>query len=353
MLLPSPHSAGLRYYKSLRLRILTDAFKRDAVMTKVAEDALTAFMDTPLKFGAISTEPKKEEWRLTRVWARLLADHVNAVITSPGSAANEELSDTLDLVALLSNKLAFIQYHKRLLAKRLLNPVKGLEARALELEGFVISRIQAICDGGLVSGCTSLLADHEASRQFSEELSKSKELEKGLQGGALGAVEDFDMRYLSKRVWPQCVYPRCDCVALCLMRWCRYDGSQEWICPNILLPPPLQKCVGVFDQFAGRTRARHTAEWQPVFCECRVELLFNKKKIAITCDAVVATILSLFETPDTVLRLSEIRSKTGVKDDLLAAVMEQLTMKRPRDGMGTGLLQVCVATSLSCCIVFA
>jgi len=84
-----------------------------------------------------------------------------------------------------------------------------------------------------------------------------------------------------------------------------------------------------------------------------VELLFNKKKIAITCDAVVATILSLFETPDTVLRLSEIRSKTGVKDDLLAAVMEQLTMKRPRDGMGTGLLQVCVATSLSCCIVFA
>ena len=168
---------------------MTDAFKRDAVMTKVAEDALTAFMDTPLKFGAISTEPKKEEWRLTRVWARLLADHVNAVITSPGSAANEELSDTLDLVALLSNKLAFIQYHKRLLAKRLLNPIKGLEARALELEGFVISRIQAICDGGLVSGCTSLLADHEASRQFSEELSKSKELEKGLQGGALGAVD--------------------------------------------------------------------------------------------------------------------------------------------------------------------
>jgi hypothetical protein len=137
------------------------------------------------------------------------------------------------------------------------------------------------------------------------------------------------------------------------MRVFRYDGSQEWICPNIVLPPPLQKCVGVFDKFAERTRARHTAEWQPVFCECRVELLFNKKKIAITCDAVVATILSLFETPDTVLRLSEIRSKTGVKDDLLAAVMEQLTMKRPRDGMGMGLLQVWSETLLACCSAVA
>ena len=202
----------IRYYKSLRVRILTDAFKRDAVMNKVAEDALTAFMDTPLKFGAMSTEPKKEEWRLTRVWARLLADHVNAIITSPGSTAKEDLSDTLDLVALLSNKLAFIQYHKRLLAKRLLNPVKGLEARALELEGFVISRMQAMCEGGLVAGCTMLLADHEASRQFSEELTKSKELEKALSGSALGAIEDFDMRYLSKRVWPTYVNSRCVCI---------------------------------------------------------------------------------------------------------------------------------------------
>ena len=85
---------------------------------------------------------------------------------------------------------------------------------------------------------------------------------------------------------------------------------------------------------------RHTAEWQPVFCECRVELFFNKKKIAITCDAVVATILSMFETPETVLKKSDIVERTGVKGELLDAVMEQLTMKRPRDGMGTGLLQV-------------
>ena len=73
---------------------MIQGFARDAVMTKVAEDALTQFMDTPLKFGAMCTEPRKEEWRLTRQWARMLADHINAIITNPGATSNEELSDT-------------------------------------------------------------------------------------------------------------------------------------------------------------------------------------------------------------------------------------------------------------------
>jgi hypothetical protein len=121
---------------------------------------------------------------------------------------------------------------------------------------------------------------------------------------------------------------------------CRYDGTQEWSCPNIRLPPNLAKCRSAFEEFSARARNRHSAEWQPVYSECRVELYFNKKKISITCDAVVATILSLFETPETVVRASEIELKTGVKGQLLFAVMEQLCMKRPREGMGTGLLQV-------------
>ena len=121
---------------------------------------------------------------------------------------------------------------------------------------------------------------------------------------------------------------------------CRYDGTQEWVCPNIILPKALDKCREAFDEFAARARPRHNAEWQPVFSECRVELYFNKKKISITCDAVVATILSLFETPATVVTQSDIHSRTGVKGSLLDAVMDQLCMKRPREGMGTGLLQV-------------
>jgi hypothetical protein len=124
------------------------------------------------------------------------------------------------------------------------------------------------------------------------------------------------------------------------MSYVRYDGNQEWSCPHIILPKSLAKCKVVFDEVAARARPKHTAEWQPVFSECRVELFFNKKKISITCDAVVATILSLFETPDTLVRQSEIERKTGVKSDLLSAVMEQLCMKRPREGMATGLLQV-------------
>ncbi len=191
-----------RYYKQLRDAVLVQGFARDAVMTKVAEDALTQFMDTPLKFGAICIEAKKEEWRLVRQWARMLADHINSIITNPGATSNDELSCTLDLVTLLSNKLAFINYHKRHLAKRLLNPVKGCEAKCLELENIVISRLQKVCDGLLLSKCTRLLGDHDSSRQFSEELSKSRELEQ--RKASMAPIEDFDMRYLSKRVWREC-----------------------------------------------------------------------------------------------------------------------------------------------------
>jgi hypothetical protein len=130
-------------------------------------------------------------------------------------------------------------------------------------------------------------------------------------------------------------------ILLCrLMSYVRYDGTQEWVCPHIILPKSLAKCKDAFDEVAARARPRHTAEWQPVFSECRVELFFNKKKISITCDAVVATILSLFETPETVVRGTDIEAKTGVKGNLLSAVMEQLCMKRQREGMATGLLQV-------------
>ena len=131
---------------------------------------------------------------------------------------------------------------------------------------------------------------------------------------------------------------------------CRYDGAQEWICPNIVLPKALDNCRGAFDAFAARARPRHNAEWQPVFSECRVELYFNKKKISITCDAVVATILSLFESPTTEVTQSAITAKTGVKGELLAAVMDQLCMKRPREGMGTGLLQVSPIAAPVCAV---
>ena len=131
---------------------------------------------------------------------------------------------------------------------------------------------------------------------------------------------------------------------------CRYDGAQEWICPNIVLPKALDNCRGAFDAFAARARPRHNAEWQPVFSECRVELYFNRKKISITCDAVVATILSLFESPTTEVTQSAITAKTGVKGELLAAVMDQLCMKRPREGMGTGLLQVSPIAAPVCAV---
>jgi hypothetical protein len=61
-------------------------------------------------------------------------------------------------------------------------------------------------------------------------------------------------------------------------------------------------------------------------------------KMCCTRDAVAATVLSLFDTPKTKVRQSKIEAKTGVKGNLISAVMEQLCMKRQR--IATGSLQV-------------
>jgi hypothetical protein len=175
-------------------------------MINAAEHALTTLMDSPLEFGAVCTEAGKEVWRLTRPWPRMLADHINAIITNlrydAAPTSKDDISDALDLIVLLSNKLAFVNYHKRHLAKRLLNPVKRFEAECLELENAVMSRLQKVCDGLLLSKCTRLLGDYDSSRQFAEELSKSKELEQ--RSGSMAPIQDFDVRYLSKRVWQEC-----------------------------------------------------------------------------------------------------------------------------------------------------
>ena len=120
----------------------------------------------------------------------------------------------------------------------------------------------------------------------------------------------------------------------------RYGENQEWKCPHIVLPESLARCKVFLDEMVKRSYPQRTAELHPVFSECRVELFFNRRRIRITCDAVVATILSLVESPETLVRQSEIEAKTGVKGPLLSAVMEQLCLRRTLEGMPTGLLQV-------------
>jgi hypothetical protein len=121
-------------------------------------------------------------------------------------------------------------------------------------------------------------------------------------------------------------------------------------CPDIDLPEVLAECKDAIDDWVARSHSLHTAagseilhkpELQPLYSECKVVLKFKgDKSIIITCDGVVATILSLFETPETSVCQSDIQLATGVVGELLSAVMEQLCMKRRKDGMATGLLQV-------------
>jgi hypothetical protein len=169
-------------------------------LIQAAEVCVSKFLDSPVNFGAVCIEAKKEEWRVTKSWGSLLADHINFIITNPGLAAvDEDLAATLDLVSLLTNKLAFINYHKRHLAKRLLNPIKSFESKCHQLEKTVMERMKTVCESSLLTHCLNLLSDHDSSNRMSSEFSASNQLE--LVRNSLLPISDFDMRYLSKRVW--------------------------------------------------------------------------------------------------------------------------------------------------------
>ena len=172
-------------------------------MIQAANDTFATFMDSTLKFGAICTEAKKEEWRLARLWPRMLADGINTIISSPVASSRDVLIDLLNIVVLLKEKTSFVTFHKRHLAKRLLNPVKeDFGTMCVDLEKLVVSRLKTAWIQSLVSDCKHLLRDNDECMKFSRELLESQELMQHKE--LLGPVNDFDMRYFSKKVWKDC-----------------------------------------------------------------------------------------------------------------------------------------------------
>jgi hypothetical protein len=173
-----------RYYKSLRSDLLIKAFKKDAVMIKAAEDALTAFLDSPLKFGMIFTGARAEAWRLKPIWrlksywhimfadhinsilaeriteknpgsihsivtsVHWLADHIDPIIRGPGASAGalhdslSRLSDALNLCVLMTNNWDFFRLLGMHFRASLLNCNPVAVFQSLLLKNFVFSRLK-------------------------------------------------------------------------------------------------------------------------------------------------------------------------------------------------------------------
>jgi hypothetical protein len=211
------------YYKKLRSDLFDFAFKEDAVMIKAAEHALATLMDSPLKFGAMCTEARNEVWRFTRPWPRMLADHINSILTMDWQPATtqDDIYDALNLIALLSNKIAFVNYHKRHLAKRILGHLRGFD---MELERFVVSSLLHLgCPSELLQPISRLLEDYKVFDSSSFLIGEDgvggggggRGGSDGDGGGGGGGVDgdgvggslikappfDFDIRYLSKSAW--------------------------------------------------------------------------------------------------------------------------------------------------------
>jgi hypothetical protein len=180
------------------------AFKKDAEMIKAAESALTTLMDSPLEFGATCTEANKQVWRLTRSWPKMLADHLNSILAmdKKTTKAQDDISDTLHLIVLPSNKMAFVNYHNRNLSKRILGSVKAFD---MDLELFVVSGLKALgYNADLLRPISRLLGDYNVL------YGRGREGEEGggSGGGAVpleaGPFEFVFKPFLSQSVWTQC-----------------------------------------------------------------------------------------------------------------------------------------------------
>ena len=131
-------------------------------MIEAAEDAFTAFLDLPLKFGMMCTYAHPEHWRLKLYWFFMLSNHIDAIIRNPGATSKDEISDALNLAVLPSDKLDFAQCLKWHLAGRLLNPVAGFENVCIELEHFVVHGLLARgYDRSLMYPIDELLDDYK------------------------------------------------------------------------------------------------------------------------------------------------------------------------------------------------
>jgi hypothetical protein len=192
-------------------------------------------------------------------------------------------------------------------------------------------------EGIPVTSCTDLIKDGFASLNCSLAFLLDRQ---GAASDATPTNFESDMRYFSKRLWSKCG----GCEGHEGFLPCGFkDVFPEWH-PKLVLPKVLSDYKDSVDQFAVRYKPRHIREWRPVLMQCRVEFGWNKdgrmKKATISCDAIHATILSLFQTPETELRLSAIEDQTGIPIEILSCYMSELCAKRSRVGLNTGLLEV-------------
>jgi hypothetical protein len=165
---------------------------------------------------------------------------------------------------------------------------------------------------------------------------------------ATPAPFESDVRYFSQRVWSNCGGCQEHRSFLTHCAHCDvFPGWGEfWDNPQtpMTLPPVLSNYKTIVEQFSVRHRPRRTLEWSPVLIECRLEVCYTRddrmRTVSITCDAIYATILSLFETPQTALTLPQIEIATGIPAVVLSLYMKELCARHAKEGLVTGVLKV-------------
>ncbi len=122
-----------RFFQELLLEIseiqklFPSSWNATELMTEGANNALAHFLSSPVHLGAFFTASQEQKWRVTIEWYRLLADRVDLLMrkydfhvchSDSRKETEELLSSTLTIIG---NGSKFMIYHKKRLAKRLLD----------------------------------------------------------------------------------------------------------------------------------------------------------------------------------------------------------------------------------------
>ena len=121
-----------RFFQELLLEIseiqklFPSSWNATELMTEGANNALAHFMSSPVHLGAFFTASQEQKWRVTIEWNRLLADRVDLLIRTIRdpfhSGWREETEELLSsTLKIIGNGSKFMIYHKKRLAKRLLD----------------------------------------------------------------------------------------------------------------------------------------------------------------------------------------------------------------------------------------
>ncbi|KAJ3669563.1 hypothetical protein LUZ60_011513 [Juncus effusus] len=264
------------------LAYVTECFQDHSLFHKALKEAFEVFCNKGVG-GSTSAE--------------LLATFCDNILKKGGSeklsdeAIEETLEKVVKLLAYISDKDLFAEFHRKKLARRLLFDKSAND----DHERSILSKLKQQCGGQFTSKMEGMVKDLALAREhqtnFEEYLKSNSQVNAGL---------DLSVTVLTTGFWPS------------------YKSF------DLNLPSEMVRCVEVFKEFyEGKTKHRKLT-WIYSLGTCNINAKFEAKNIELIVTTYQAATLLLFNASER-LSYSEIMSQLNLTDDDVIRLLHSLS----------------------------